>query len=215
MVSRRIYVRKAHGSRDHVFPSSLPPTPLKVNDDLPPIPTMASGYGAIPTAAIASQQQDQPTADQPGLPSSRWPLLLRPRPPTSKRSAQLGLALLILITAGALLWLQNELFDSIKRPLPILSDEYHHVQLDISHLFNNIAAGPNADFDPHYHSAFAAEHLPTDEFMYDGVKVRVIFTSARNVFLTCCGPWRCSSRCPATGPTARPTTSSHAARPFI
>ncbi|KAG8926491.1 hypothetical protein FRC00_002885, partial [Tulasnella sp. 408] len=126
---------------------------------------MASGYGAIPTAVITSQQES--AAGQPEA-SSKWPLLRRPRTP--KKSTQIGLALLILVSAGALLFLQNEIFERIKRPLPIHSDEYHYIPIDISHLFNNIAAGPGADFDPHYHSHFAAEHLPTTSFTYDGVK---------------------------------------------
>ncbi|KAG8928894.1 hypothetical protein FRC01_005210 [Tulasnella sp. 417] len=126
---------------------------------------MASDYGAIPTAVITSQQDS--AAGQPEA-SSKWPLLRRPRTP--KRSTQLSLAFLILISAGALLLLQNELFERIKRPLPIHSDEYHYIPIHISHLFNNIAAGPGADFDPHYHSHFAAEHLPTTSFTYDGVK---------------------------------------------
>jgi len=49
---------------------------------------------------------------------------------------------------------------------------YPSFPVDISSLFNNIAAGPRADFDPHSHGGYAAEFLPKSEFVHDRVKVR-------------------------------------------
>jgi len=53
-------------------------------------------------------------------------------------------------------------FDQLRLP---------HIPVDISSLFNNIAAGTDADFDPHSHGSYAAEHLPEGAFIYDGVQV--------------------------------------------
>ncbi|KDQ18266.1 hypothetical protein BOTBODRAFT_554729 [Botryobasidium botryosum FD-172 SS1] len=43
------------------------------------------------------------------------------------------------------------------------------VPLSISRLYNNIASGPNADFDPHYGGSFPSQYLPTGQFYHDGV----------------------------------------------
>lgn len=50
---------------------------------------------------------------------------------------------------------------------------YPYLSLNLTHLYNNKAAGPGADFDPHSHGAYPAEHLPTGTFVYDNIEVRV------------------------------------------
>ncbi|KAG9016112.1 hypothetical protein FRB93_011586 [Tulasnella sp. JGI-2019a] len=47
---------------------------------------------------------------------------------------------------------------------------YPSFSLNITHLYNNKAAGPGADFDPHSHGAYPAEYLPTSSFVYDGIQ---------------------------------------------
>lgn len=59
----------------------------------------------------------------------------------------------------------------VSRPSSKWSPSYPSTQLPISHMFKNIAAGPNASFDPHYHNAYAAEFLPRGRFQFDGVDV--------------------------------------------
>lgn len=48
---------------------------------------------------------------------------------------------------------------------------YSSISLNITHLFNNKAAGPGADFDPHSHGAYPAEYLPRGTFAYDRIRV--------------------------------------------
>jgi hypothetical protein len=57
--------------------------------------------------------------------------------------------------------------------LPPNETLYPSFPVDIASLFNNVAAGENADFDPHSHGGFAPEYLPTKEFVHDRVKVCV------------------------------------------
>ncbi|KDQ21399.1 hypothetical protein BOTBODRAFT_25838 [Botryobasidium botryosum FD-172 SS1] len=50
------------------------------------------------------------------------------------------------------------------------STQITSIPLDISHLYNNIAAGPGASFDPFTQGRFPSEYLPTGAFHYDGIQ---------------------------------------------
>lgn len=50
--------------------------------------------------------------------------------------------------------------------------EYLSLSINVTHFYNNKAAGPGADFDPHSHGAYPAEYLPTEFLTWDRIKVR-------------------------------------------
>ncbi|KAG8932212.1 hypothetical protein FRC02_001510 [Tulasnella sp. 418] len=101
--------------------------------------------------------------------------------PSSTKTNLPKVATLALITLCALLggvtffihprwpnlpWHHHGKTDGVKWP----KLNYPHVPLNISQFYNNVAAGPGADFSPHTHGWYCAEHLPTVKFGYDGVE---------------------------------------------